>query len=241
MARIKTEEAWLKSTTPHSLLLTLKGKRMPRQRRLFAVACCRRWLHEMADPESRLAVEVAERHADGLADRGELEAAYHSAQGVAARRLTLCQADTAEDLGRAWAVWRLAHAAQLACAPSGAEDVAGELLKHAGRLGPEHQERERIAQSARIRDVFGNPFRPPPVVDPAWLSWNGGTVPKLARAIDDERDLPAGTLDANRLLVLADALEEAGCGDGQILGHLRSAGEHVRGCFAVAAVLGTAT
>jgi hypothetical protein len=33
--------------------------------------------------------------------------------------------------------------------------------------------------------------------------------------------------------VLADALEEAGCGDGELLGHLRGPGDHVRGCRAV--------
>src|SRR5262249_44407762 len=80
MPRIKTERAWLDSTTPNSLLLTLKGKRLPRQRRLFAVACCRRWLQDMLDPESQDAVEVAERSADGLADQEELEATYRAAQ-----------------------------------------------------------------------------------------------------------------------------------------------------------------
>jgi hypothetical protein len=38
--------------------------------------------------------------------------------------------------------------------------------------------------------------------------------------------------------VLADMLEEAGCSDPQLLGHLRSPGPHVRGCFAVDALLG---
>jgi hypothetical protein len=38
--------------------------------------------------------------------------------------------------------------------------------------------------------------------------------------------------------IVADALEEAGCSDEQILGHLRSGGEHYRGCFVVDALLG---
>jgi hypothetical protein len=38
--------------------------------------------------------------------------------------------------------------------------------------------------------------------------------------------------------VLADALEEAGCADGDLLGHLRQQGAvHVRGCWAVDALL----
>jgi hypothetical protein len=38
--------------------------------------------------------------------------------------------------------------------------------------------------------------------------------------------------------VLADGLEEAGCQDVQILGHLRSGGDHVRGCWALDLLLG---
>jgi hypothetical protein len=71
-------------------------------------------------------------------------------------------------------------------------------------------------------------------VDPAWLTWNGTTVPRLAVTTYEERVLPAGTLDASRLAVLADALEEAGCHHRDILGHLREqGGVHVRGCWAV--------
>jgi hypothetical protein len=55
----------------------------------------------------------------------------------------------------------------------------------------------------------------------------------LAQATYDNRTMPAGTLDPARLAVLADALEEAGCQDAEILGHLRGAGPHVRGCFLV--------
>jgi hypothetical protein len=81
-----------------------------------------------------------------------------------------------------------------------------------------------------LRDLFGNSFRPASV-DPFWLTWNGGTVPKLAQAIYDERrfaDLP----------VLADALEEAGYTSADILDHCRRPGEHVRGCWVVDLCLG---
>ena len=71
----------------------------------------------------------------------------------------------------------------------------------------------------------------PVTIDPAWLRWNGGTVSALACRIYDERafhDLP----------VLADALEEAGCTDADLLGHLRGPGPHVRGCWAIDLLLG---
>ena len=89
-----------------------------------------------------------------------------------------------------------------------------------------------------IRDIFGHPFRPLRPLDPALLNWNNGTIANLAQAAYEERILPAGTLDPALLAVLGDALEEAGCTDAQLLGHLRSPGPHVRGCYALDFVLG---
>jgi hypothetical protein len=96
----------------------------------------------------------------------------------------------------------------------------------------------QAAQVGLVRDVYGNPFRPPLTVEPAWLAWNGGTVPLLAQAAYAEPQLPSGSLDPARLQVLANALDEAGCEDVALLQHLRSAGPHIRGCFAVEALLG---
>jgi hypothetical protein len=81
-----------------------------------------------------------------------------------------------------------------------------------------------------LRCIFGNPFRPV-TIDPTVLTWNGGTIPRMAQAIYDDRrfaDLP----------ILADALEEAGCSEPAILSHCRSGGEHVRGCWVVDLLLG---
>jgi hypothetical protein len=38
--------------------------------------------------------------------------------------------------------------------------------------------------------------------------------------------------------ILADALEEAGCTNSDILDHCRQSGEHVRGCWVIDALLG---
>jgi hypothetical protein len=70
------------------------------------------------------------------------------------------------------------------------------------------------------------------------LFWHGGAIPKLALSVYDEREMPSGHLDGTRLAVLADMLEEAGCADPHLLGHLRSLGLHVRGCWAVDLLLG---
>lgn len=88
-----------------------------------------------------------------------------------------------------------------------------------------------------LRDVFGNPFRGL-IISSACLSWNDRIVVRLAQAAYDDRILPAGTLNNTRLLILADALEEAGCTDEQILMHLRGGGEHYRGCWVIDLLLG---
>jgi hypothetical protein len=88
------------------------------------------------------------------------------------------------------------------------------------------------AQTNLLRCIFGDPFQPL-TVSPAVLAWNDATVVRLAQAAYEERHMPEGTLDNGRLAVLADALEEAGCTDQDILNHLRGPGPHVRGCWAV--------
>jgi hypothetical protein len=91
---------------------------------------------------------------------------------------------------------------------------------------------EKSAQSNLVRDIFGNPFRRV-TVSPFVQKWNDSVVIRLAQAAYEEQHLPAGTLDSSRLAILADALEEAGCTDADILGHLRGPGPHVRGCWPV--------
>jgi hypothetical protein len=65
------------------------------------------------------------------------------------------------------------------------------------------------------------------------LSWNDGCVARLARAAYHDRLPPEGRLDPARLAVLADALEEAGFRDADILGHCRAGGEHFQGCWVI--------
>jgi hypothetical protein len=68
-------------------------------------------------------------------------------------------------------------------------------------------------------------------IDPTWLRWADGAVLGLAQAVYEEQAF-------ERLPILADALEEAGCDDAGLLAHLRSPGVHARGCWAVDALLG---
>jgi hypothetical protein len=83
------------------------------------------------------------------------------------------------------------------------------------------------AQAALLRDLVGNPFRPV-ALDRRYVT---PAVVALARAAYEERAF-------DRLPILADALEEAGVTDAQLLGHLRGPGPHALGCWALDAILG---
>jgi hypothetical protein len=85
-----------------------------------------------------------------------------------------------------------------------------------------------------LRCIFGNPFHPFALAP----SCTTATVLALAHLAYEDRILPAGILDSQRLAVLADALEDAGCTDPDILVHLRGPGPHVRGCWVVDLLLG---
>jgi hypothetical protein len=89
---------------------------------------------------------------------------------------------------------------------------------------------ERREQADLLRDLCGNPFRPVSL-DPAILKWKDSTIVRLAQGIYAERAF-------DRLPILADALEEAGCTNADILAHCRRPGAHVRGCWAVDLLLG---
>ncbi|WP_227254383.1 hypothetical protein [Frigoriglobus tundricola] len=86
--------------------------------------------------------------------------------------------------------------------------------------------KELAAQTGLIRDIFGNPFRPV-AFSP---SWRTDTAVALARQMYESRDFGA-------MPILADALQDAGCENTDILAHCRIPGLHVRGCWVLDAVL----
>ena len=91
------------------------------------------------------------------------------------------------------------------------------------RRGAKYILKETELQCEFVRDVFGYmPFRSV-TLNPAWLT---STVQYLSAAIYEERAF-------DRLPIMADALEEAGCTSDEILRHCRQGGEHVRGCWVI--------
>ncbi|MCE9568126.1 MAG: hypothetical protein K8U57_39490 [Planctomycetes bacterium] len=78
-----------------------------------------------------------------------------------------------------------------------------------------------------MHDVFGNPFRPV-TFSPEWRT---STAVAIASGMYESRDFSA-------MPILADALQDAGCDDPDILAHCRDEKQvHVRGCWLVALVL----
>ena len=87
---------------------------------------------------------------------------------------------------------------------------------------------EGFIQVALARDIFGNPFRPV-AFSPAWRT---DTAVSLARGMYESREFSA-------MPILADALQDAGCDNDDILNHCRDAKQvHVRGCWVTDLVLG---
>jgi hypothetical protein len=234
-----TEADWLSAADPRPMLDFLwgSGNVSGRKLRLFAVACCRLLRHLLSDKPYRHAVDVAERFADRLATASDLRAANRDCERVA------LQGEIEGSPGPMWlAGW-------FADAYGGARDTSGHpdapaVAAWAATL-PDPREAVELClpwvtalgvqpavQAAVLRDVMHAPYRPV-YLRASWRRWNDAVVQRMAEAIYEGR-----RFSADRMGVLADALEEAGCTDPDLLGHLRGPGPHVRGCWGLDAVLG---
>ena len=192
-----------------------------RKLRLFACACCRRVWSLLPDDLSRRALEVAERHADGKAQAGEL-AEVRRLFGPHPIRPTpsTCAVEAAEAVVHRQ-VWEAAQQAAYhsSCATGMVRGVREEF--DAGFRA------EREVQTVLLRDVVGQLNRPA-LLDRRLLAPD---VVGVASGIYEDRAF-------DRLPILADALMDAGCDDEAILAHCRSEGPHVRGCWVIDLLLG---
>jgi hypothetical protein len=221
-----TEQEWLACTDPTPMLAFLGGRVGRRKFRLFACGCVRLVWHLLRDPRSRQAVETAERYADGRASRGQLRAA---------------KAEASRAVGSSWGPGAAREAAWAAASCVGwwgggeanvpvhavAAAVYDVLRPGMAVTAAQVAADQRCSQAALLRDLLDNPFRPV-AFDP---SWRTRTASAVAQVIYDGRDF-------SLLPVLADALEDAGCEEPEVLAHCRGGGEHVRGCWVADLVLG---
>jgi hypothetical protein len=208
------------------MLHHLRGRRVyDRKLRLFACACCRLCWQWLKDQRSRRAVELAERFADRRTKGHELASASRAADAVVAEFIQGLPASGTTDRGLeieinvADAVWRTSVRESIqGCILLIAQRTRFTELHHGGESG------NGAAQVQLLRDIFG---RPHPFaqarVNREWLS---ASVVALASSIYEDRAF-------DRLPILADALEEAGCANADVLAHCRSPWPHVCGCWVV--------
>jgi hypothetical protein len=234
-----TESEWLSCTDPAPLLDFAGGWLTERKLRLFGCACCRRLWPVLTERGSREAIAAAEQSADRLPPS---PAAAAAARPIAAVFLPPCPcARCAVTAGRNAALaapWALARPARDAAAVASASTAFAAACLAIAENGRAEEagawEAARDAELARqadlLRDLAGNPFRPTPIAD-AVLRWNDGTVRRLARSAYEDRAF-------DRLPILADALEEAGCDNADLLNHCRGKDDHSRGCWALDGLLG---
>jgi hypothetical protein len=256
----EAEAAWFSCTDPRAMCVLLRGKERGRKYRLFASACCRRVAHLLTDERSHHALDVFESFLDGELTLKEFSFGEREAADACAAQARIAAADESSrgvaeaDRVRLFACMFAAQAVT-ACfgnVTSVPADCCGALRGYgtAGLMddtqlretGDGIETTERAAQSALLRDVFGNPFNPI-ALDPVWRS---SAVVSRARTMYASRDFSA-------MPDLAEELLDAGCENERILNHCRystpQAAEpatgrstrdcpHVRGCWVVDQILG---
>ncbi len=239
-----TEKEWLACSPNGSpkhvvAMLTFLGPRLSRRKQVL-VACGSFYRHrETGDryelPWERPAREVAERYVDGTAtleDIARVRAVVEKALADDPYPNDLMHNTLPDQGGKALNLFRLATGELNSFLEISGDDMP--YLRPFPFYGSEPREEDLL------RDVFGNPFAPIPVIDPAWLT---STVTALAKGIYEERAF-------DRMPILADALQDAGCTDEAILTHCRGSGPlggmgaippcnpHIRGCWVIDLLLG---
>ncbi len=227
-----TEAEWLSCADPALMVKFLRSKVNDRKLRLVLVGYCHQ-VWDLLSEHGRRPLAVAERYADGMATAEELEEAMYMADNAAVdadmwhqqaqddRWLAGLSAEEDEAVlheidyrSRQLHAAMTVHTATFPMSWLRSQDFAS--LKEAG--------------CKLLRDVVGNPFHSV-TCNPAWLVWNNGMVRLIAQTIYDQRAF-------DRMPILADALEDAGCNNADILNHCRQPGVHVRGCWVVDLLLG---
>ena len=142
---VSMEDAWAK-LKPEWLIwvATRKGVLTDRELRKFAVWSARQVQRLMADPRSVAALDVAERHADGLATDAELNAARDAARDAA----WAAARDDARD-AECDAAWAAADAAWAARYAAAAARDAARAARYAAVAARDAARAARAADAAR--------------------------------------------------------------------------------------------
>lgn len=211
-----TEAEWLTIPDPQRLSLYLAETASARKLRLLAAACCRRLLAWNKQSRALEALRRVEQFADGQLASSTMEKWSREMWRAMGSR------------GRAQYV--ICWAVSVACDPRQSPEFVNDwqaMVRLAVDFRPELLQGLPTLVRVTLHEIFGNPFRSV-TLDPSWLT---PTVTGLALAIYDERSFDC-------MPILADALEEAGCANADMLQHCRQPGEHVRGCWVIDQLLG---
>ncbi len=220
-----TEADWLACDDVGAMLKCFPPKATARKLRLFGVACCRRL--RGLDELSRHALDIAERYAQGLVGPDTLGVIRREVDTLAAALEDRAGSEDSPEAERAYHAGLAVVWAAMTPGYEGEDYAAAHAAYYAGRVAPGLAERQ--AQARLFADVLLVP--PGLTVPPAWLAWDGGTVTRLARSVEERQAF-------DRLPILADALEDAGCAEQAILDHCRGPGPHARGCWLLDLLLG---
>ena len=249
-----TEADWLAIRTAHALREEFAGL-TDRKLHLLTVALLRQVWELLPSDHTRRAVEATERFADGLTTSLELARLRSTDMLETCDQLWLASDSSPVDLalidpdfccwcipcqcGMTEAEERVLRSGIIPGVKRGIETpdwIAAKAVCWAREMvawkaGPEERELAvtggKLRQLTVYRDIAGDGWP----TDPCWPRWRTGTVRALARGLYRDRAF-------DRLPILADALQDAGCDDEAVLTHCREATTHARGCWVVDLALG---
>lgn len=225
-----TEQEWL-NALPEPMLEFMRDKASARKLRLVALACCRSVWDLLTHSSSRRAVELLEDYVDQetIADGEWRLVNSASREGFHANQTPSCLAANSPrtpTCAAAYAVVKATDESTFAAAATACYQSVNAAVRQKWGTAPGwvtapgyRAEVDFLERSVLLRDIFGNPFRPV-IVDEAVRV--NTVVCQLAEAIYQDRAF-------DRLQILADVLEEAGCRDEALLAHCREPGDHARG------------
>ncbi|QJW94244.1 hypothetical protein [Frigoriglobus tundricola] len=253
-AQNMTEDIWRNSHDPHDLLAALYpmytlGSVRPqtRQSRMYLLACARRagtWarlpvvcralvaLAEMCAEAPRqqeglraALAPIAERLWTSFGEEGDLLEAEAELSALSATGYPVPAAVLAQKKARARAAapgepvppleddeWK--GLARLVYLPFESNTPRYEWV-------PVELHSERL-----LREVYGRPY----AFVPFLADWRTDNVTRIARRVYTAREFSA-------MPILADALQDAGCDDDDLLAHCRNGRRHVRGCWVLDQIL----
>jgi len=232
-----TEKEWLTCSNAHEMINCLlyeqhvnRRKAGRRKLRHFGCSSCRLIADPTMDPRSLAAIEFMERAIDHGLDAAEMASVKEAAHEALRDLYRMPDPIGVEESVRRWAMFA-AHGL-LEKRADGCASAAWRTCELTAYAPPGLHRQEKkaylLTMAHLLRDIFGNPFRPV-ALDPNWLTTD---VRALARGVYDEKAF-------DRMPILADALQDAGCDNDDTLSHCRDPKQtHARGCWVIDLLLG---